>query len=137
MLVHRGPASEVEEWIDLLKSVGGDVNEGIDDSLRPLNKAVVAIYTWREPLEALLRKGADPNRRALHFLAARKHVDTVHSGGAYTPLARREVLDILFKFGARPHLMSREHQAAFEKIKAALPAYELEIAEMLKKYVNR
>jgi ankyrin repeat protein len=92
---YDGKGEDVDETILLLQSLGGEIegrsNAGMNS---PLCLAVKSIRNESYVIEALIRRGSDPNRFALFALAERHDYANIK-------LKRKDVLEILFRHGAR------------------------------------
>ena len=92
---YSGRPEDANETVVLLKKLGANVNGRPDADLStPLTLAVQSSHTSLAVIEALLQNGADPNRYVLYGLTDRRDYENL-------PLKRRDILEVLFKHGAR------------------------------------
>jgi hypothetical protein len=127
---HSEPSGSIEELIDIFKSIGGNINEKgrWGKPLTPLNAGIRSNFATREVLEALLKKGADPNLGALYALERR-------SNNTDLPLTRKAVLELLVQYGARPELacVPKEFPGVFEFAEKNNPEYATELRDTFTK----
>jgi len=135
------PKGDIGELIDLFIKVGGDINEEADPRRQmlsglmtvppvhtPLNVGLISTLAPREVFEAMLKKGANPNKGALYALAGRRDYANV-------PLKRKDLLRLLFQFGARPDLTPTVgNTGVLEAAGLNFPEYARELNEILKDY---
>ncbi len=138
---YRQPTGDIGELIDLFKRAGGDINEqasrkeqmldGVADvppPHTPLNVGLISTHAPQELFEAMLQKGANPNMGALYALAGRNDFGNV-------PLKRKDLLALLFQYGARVELTPRSGKLdILESARVRNPVYYGELTEIVERY---
>jgi ankyrin repeat protein len=138
---YAGRPEDLDCALTLLLALGGKINEGRADPQRdgrrlesPLYYGVTSSHTSIHVLEALLRHGSDPNLFVLYALRNRQDYENL-------PLKRRDILELLFKYGARVsktpkrnNMELRSYLLFYQGLSKTTSEYLRELDEMTLKY---
>lgn len=95
LIFYDGLPEDADETVTLLLKAGGKIDgDKPHPYSTPLAVAMDSSHTKLAIVEALLRKGADPNGSALYRLASRRDYENVE-------LKRKQLIDLLYRHGAR------------------------------------
>ncbi|WP_192418258.1 ankyrin repeat domain-containing protein [Acidovorax sp. ACV02] len=95
LIFYDGKPDDADEAVALLLKAGDKINgDGRDSYVTPLSVAMDSSSTKLAIVEALLRRGANPNGSALYRLATRRDYENIE-------LKRKQLLGVLYQYGAR------------------------------------
>jgi uncharacterized protein len=125
---YEGSIEDASELVDLLLKAGCSLNHN-QPGPTPLNLYVIYPKMSRELVELVLKKGADPNRRrTLYALAGRQDAPNA-------TLKRKDILELLFKHGARIELTPQEGIVPLlEYAQQKNPEYARELLETAERF---